>query len=99
MRRIDAKPNGSRVVLADVREPIEVRAIRTRGGLLVRIRRRKIDAQDAEAVAAGLVSALHSSEILARTCGVDLEVENVEGDPQAMRGVLEAYLARLKSAA
>ena len=99
MRRIDAKPKGSRVVLADVREPIEVRAIRTRGGLLVRIRRRKIEAQDAEAVAAGLVSALHSSEILARTCAVDLEVENVEGDPQAMRGVLEAYLARLKSAA
>ncbi len=99
MRKIDSKPRGSRVVLTDVREPIEVRRIQERGGLLVRIRRRKIEALDAEAVAAGLVSALHSSEILARTCAVDLEVENVEGDPQAMRGALEAYLARLKSAA
>lgn len=99
MRKIDSRPKGSRVVLTDVREPIEVRMIRMRGGLLVRIRRHKIEAQDAEAVAAGLVSALHTSEILARTCPVDLEVENVEGDPDAMRGELEAYLARLKSAA
>ena len=99
MRKIDSRPRGSRVVLTDVRVPIEVRRIRERGGLLVRIRRRTVEQLDAEAVAAGLVAALHSSEILARTCEVDLEVENVEGDPRAMREVIEAYLARLKSAA
>lgn len=89
MRKIDSKPKGSRVVLTDVREPLEVRAIRARGGLLVRIRRRRIEAQDAEAFAAGLGEVLHSSEILARTCVVDLEVENVEDHPEAMRGELE----------
>ena len=99
MRKIDAKPKGTRIVLTDVRETIEVENIRARGGVLVRIRRRSVERQDAETVAAGLVSALHSSEILARTCAVDLEVENVDGDPQSMRGGLMALLARLKQAA
>jgi hypothetical protein len=99
MRRIDAKRKGSRVVLTDVREPIEVRAIRARGGLLVRIRRRKVEEEDAQAVRAGCASSLHSSETLARACAVDFEVQNVEGEPQAMRDALEAYLARLKPAA
>lgn len=99
MRKIDAKPEGTRIVLTDVRESMEVENIRARGGMLVRIRRRSVERQDVEAVAAGLVSALHSSEILARTCTVDLEVENVEGDPQSMRGALMALVARLKQAA
>ena len=99
MRKIDAKPQGTRIVLTDVREPTEVENIRVRGGVLVRIRRRSVERQDVEAVAAGLVSALHSSEILARTCAVDLEVENAEGDPHSMRGALEALIARLKQAA
>ncbi len=94
MGKIDAKPKGTRVVLTDVREPIEVDNIRARGGVLVRIRRRSIERADVEAMAAGLVSALHSSEMLARTCAVDLEVENVEGDPQSMREPLLALMER-----
>ena len=88
MRKIDAKPKGARIVLTDVREQVEVESIRARGGVLVRIRRRSVERQDAEAVASGLVSALHSSEMLARTCVVDFEVQNVEGNPEAMRGQL-----------
>ncbi len=99
MRKIDAMPSGLRVVLTDVREPLEVRSIRARGGVLVRIRRLIVEEKDAFDVAAGLGSALHSSEMLARTCEVDFEVENVEGDPGAMREALEAYLAELRTAA
>ena len=99
MRKIDAMPLGSRIVLTDVREALEVESIRSRGGALVRIRRRKIDEEDAFAVAAGLGSALHSSEMLARSCAVDFEVENVEGNPGAMRVDLERYLAGVRPAA
>lgn len=99
MRKIDAKSKCTRIVLTDVREPIEVETIRARGGVLVRIRRRAVEREDAEAIAAGAKQALHSSEILARTCAVDLEVENVEGDPHSMRGALVALMARLKEAA
>ena len=99
MRKIDAMPPGSRVVLTDVRDALEVQSIRDRGGALVRIRRRKIEDDDAFAVAAGLSSALHSSEMLARTCKVDFEIENIEGNPGAMRGKLETFVTRLKTAA
>ncbi|EQD51050.1 hypothetical protein B2A_07073, partial [mine drainage metagenome] len=51
MRKIDAKPKATRIVLTDVRAPIEVENIRARGGVLVRIRRRSVERQDAEAVA------------------------------------------------
>ena len=98
MRKIDSRP-GARVVLSDVRLPNEVWAIRNRAGALMRIRRRKIEEDDAKAVAAGLASALHTSEVLARVCKVDFEVENVEGDPGAMRDALAEYVIRLKSAA
>ena len=99
MRKIDAKPRGAKIVLADVREAAEVHAIAARGGHLVRIRRRKVEEEDAQAVRTGCAAALHSSETLARECVVDFEVQNVEGDPHAMRRALESYLARLKSAA
>ncbi|MGC8518949.1 MAG: hypothetical protein ACP5P4_10545 [Steroidobacteraceae bacterium] len=99
MRKIDAMPPGSRIVLTDVRSLLEVQGIRACGGALVRIRRRKVDEDDAFAVAAGLVSALHSSEMLARTCKVDFEIENVEGDPGAMRRELETFLTGLRPAA
>ena len=92
VRRIGHLPAGADIVLSDVREGAEVELVRARGGRLVRINRRKVEEQDAQARAAGLVTELHSSEILARTCGVDFEVENVEGDPQAMRSALWGYV-------
>ncbi len=98
-RKVDAKPRSANVVLSDVRTPSEAQLVRVRGGALVRVHRASVEAEEAKSRARGILSALHATETCPSVLPVDLEVDNPEGNPQAMYEALDAFLVRLKSAA
>ena len=95
---VDGHP-GRDVCFADVRLLNETQFIRSRGGILIRIRREDIEIREQEARARGEGRALHSSETELKDFSADAEIENVLGHHDAMLGSLQAIMAKADLAA
>lgn len=94
---MDARP-GTLFVVTDVRFINEAKYIRSRGGILVRVRRPVLEAAEAANRAAKGTSA-HPSETEMLTYPVDTELLNIEGEPQSLAEGLEALFEANRKAA
>jgi len=86
-------------VIKDVRTAHEADFVEGRGGVLARVRRPTLEAQEAQDRAAGIVTALHSSETELLTREVRLELVNREGEPGSLAEGLSELFPDLAQAA
>jgi hypothetical protein len=87
-------PN-ARIVVTDVRTYGEAKFIEEIGGVLVRIRRPQLEAQESVARAKGVRTALHESETQLLGYPVRLEILNEEGEPESSLEQLHPLLPEL----